>query len=451
MRLKDILSRRGHSVDIQEIIPVKEHSIWYWFFVRHFKGKCLIKEPNIKDVSGYDVICFGSPNWTRISLPLARYIEMVKGMEYKKVGFFATTFLWPSVEWLLVSGFLLEFTFFRAIKKARTRLIAKILLSSFFKEEGVESQKGKRKITEFCDDLEEPILDVESFTFRQREFRGSRSLIITLSSLLLLGIGFQIVTGIFGALIFSWFQFLQFFLVWLIVWIVVVPILRGKKRAYLGKYFAPVLMTALWTFVVTVLPPSLARITIYGYIFIFMIMIFFQSAAATAFSVGISILSYFYLYFLAPEGNVLLSAVDTVFLVLGGALMTMASWKYKSLFSEFTGMKEEAETAEQSLEIRVKARTKELKELSEQLEEKVKERTKTLQDKVNELKKFHKLTVGREEKMIEMKKEIKELKEKLEERKKGEKKRKEEKEKEEEEGEEDGKEKEGKEDSTNKS
>lgn len=70
---------------------------------------------------------------------------------------------------------------------------------------------------------------------------------------------------------------------------------------------------------------------------------------------------------------------------------------------------EEAKTV---LELKVKARTKELKELAESLEEKVKERTKELQDRVKELEKFHKLTVGRELKMVELKKEIEKLKKK---------------------------------------
>jgi len=55
-----------------------------------------------------------------------------------------------------------------------------------------------------------------------------------------------------------------------------------------------------------------------------------------------------------------------------------------------------------------------IKILQENLEKKVKERTKELQEKVEELEKFHKLTVGRELKMIELKKEIKKLKEELE-------------------------------------
>lgn len=67
-----------------------------------------------------------------------------------------------------------------------------------------------------------------------------------------------------------------------------------------------------------------------------------------------------------------------------------------------------------SLEIKVKARTKELEELAKSLEDKVKERTKELQKRIDELERFHRLTVGREIKMINLKKEIEELKKELE-------------------------------------
>jgi hypothetical protein len=74
----------------------------------------------------------------------------------------------------------------------------------------------------------------------------------------------------------------------------------------------------------------------------------------------------------------------------------------------------EAEESKAILEIKVKARTKELEELAQALEAKVKERTKELHKKIEELESFKRVAVGRELKMIELKKEIERLKKELE-------------------------------------
>ena len=66
--------------------------------------------------------------------------------------------------------------------------------------------------------------------------------------------------------------------------------------------------------------------------------------------------------------------------------------------------------AKSVLEIKVQARTRELRELADSLEEQVKERTQELQAKIAALERFQRLTVGRELKMIELKNEIKKLK-----------------------------------------
>ena len=63
-----------------------------------------------------------------------------------------------------------------------------------------------------------------------------------------------------------------------------------------------------------------------------------------------------------------------------------------------------------SLEQKVKERTAELEKLKAGLEQSVVEKTKELYQKLEELEKFKKLTVGRELKMIELKKEMEELK-----------------------------------------
>jgi nitrate/nitrite-specific signal transduction histidine kinase len=74
----------------------------------------------------------------------------------------------------------------------------------------------------------------------------------------------------------------------------------------------------------------------------------------------------------------------------------------------------ELQETKKSLEIKVQERTKELEELNKGLEGKIQERTKELQNRVTELEKFHRLTMGRENRMIELKEEIRNLKEEIE-------------------------------------
>lgn len=78
--------------------------------------------------------------------------------------------------------------------------------------------------------------------------------------------------------------------------------------------------------------------------------------------------------------------------------------------TELLEKRRELEEAKSILEVKVKARTKELEELTRDLDQKVKEKTTQLQTRVNELERFHKLTIGRELRMAELKKEIERLK-----------------------------------------
>jgi hypothetical protein len=111
---QETLLAKGHTVDLEKVKPVKEHSFWTWFFLRSFIGTTKIKDLKIKNVSEYDLIVIGSPNWTRLSLPMTAYLKKVRGIKYKSVALLSTTALWPNLEWYLLSSYLLDFTFEKA-------------------------------------------------------------------------------------------------------------------------------------------------------------------------------------------------------------------------------------------------------------------------------------------------------------------------------------------------
>ncbi len=79
---------------------------------------------------------------------------------------------------------------------------------------------------------------------------------------------------------------------------------------------------------------------------------------------------------------------------------------------ELAEAQERTEQVNIALEEKVKERTKDLEIMAKNLEEEVGQRTQELEKKLKELEKTNKLMIGREIKMIELKKEIKELKNK---------------------------------------
>jgi len=126
---------------------------------------------------------------------------------------------------------------------------------------------------------------------------------------------------------------------------------------------------------------------------------------------GLIMLHYSNLGVLPPTYEIYLNYMFFSLTALCSLLMTS---RIKIFLNELLEKRKEAEESRSVLEVKVKARTKELEELTQNLEERVKERTKELQERIEELEKFHKLTVGRELKMAELKEKIKELEEKLE-------------------------------------
>jgi len=98
-----------------------------------------------------------------------------------------------------------------------------------------------------------------------------------------------------------------------------------------------------------------------------------------------------------------ISAVGGVFFLMAFTINTFANRLKKRT--------KELEEIKITLQGKIKLRTEKLKSLKENLEQEVRRRTKELKKRVDELERFYKLTIGRETKMMELKEEIKKLKE----------------------------------------
>jgi len=409
--IKKEFEGRGYSVDTEIIKPKKEHSFFGWWNIRIFKGDCDIQPPKIRDVSNYDVVCFGSPNWTRVSLPVARYIEEIKGLRYKNIGFFSTTAFIPQIEWYVFSVYLLDLTFSSAINKKGGRIIGNILLSSILKNWSFKSEYGKNAVKKFCDKLETPIYSLKSYFLEQKEIETTRLFVVFFSIFLISFFIFQITSSSLNPKILTWKEFFSLFSIVFFAYFAMLTILAGKIMVFLGKYLASISLISSLTILILFLTPSLGRPIVLGYVLIFILFSFFRDIKTVFFTAGFSILSYFYLFINYPFKGALLPYLDLPFILLSAGIIGFIAKNLQNHYINLLEAQEEIEMAKTALEIRVQARTKELKELSDRLEVDVQNRTKELQQKIEELEKFSRLAVGRELKMIGLKEEIKKLKE----------------------------------------
>ena len=416
LAIKDELATRGHSIDIEDVKPKQEHGFWYWFIVRIFKGECDIFEPKIKNVSGYDAVLIGSPNWTRLSLPMARYLNTISGLEFKNVYLFSTTALWPWFEWYVFSAYLFDITFRRIINKKRGRFALDIMLSSMFKKNwGIVSSYGKKKIMELCNGIENPIVSYKNFVLSQNEIENGRFLIV---SFLVFSILFGVVPLFLGIKNHFSGQALIFFSSFLLSSIVLIYLIIKRAIKFL-KYIASFSMVIGWFLANFLFSAS----THWGISIPFLLIISFMGLLKNIRLIIFTSLGFFvgYAVFWVSFPSQILSPISDISLIL--LITAFVSFFTKSAGKNYLDLLENQDELEnKTLKLNVTNRDlltatdalqkekAELEGLKNNLENIVKERTKELQAKLEELERFHDLTVGREMKMIELKKEIAALK-----------------------------------------
>ncbi len=262
------LINRNHTVDVEIVKPTKEHGFTYWSFVRMFKNECEIMLPKITDVSKYDLVLFGTPNWTKLSLPIAKYIKLLKGLNNKKVSIFSTTAFIPSIEWYFFSAYFLDLTFTRSIDAKNARGVGSLLLSSNFEKWSIDSEWGINKTKQWIDLVTAPIGSLQQYILEHQEKEGIRSLIISYPAIILVSLVIKLVLEKYHLESFTWDQYIFLIMLILIAMFGSLVMLQRKVNIHYAKYFSFMAMITLWTFISILFNPDLGRLIFGGYVLI---------------------------------------------------------------------------------------------------------------------------------------------------------------------------------------
>ncbi len=123
--------------------------------------------------------------------------------------------------------------------------------------------------------------------------------------------------------------------------------------------------------------------------------------------------------FLETSSALLFFFLSLIFITVVTATTLWNTFRSKELLGSIYREKQNLEEVAKVLRIRIQAKTKELRQQAENLKKESNIRAQALRARVQELEKFRQVAVGRELKMIELKKEISQLSEEFKKLKKG--------------------------------
>ena len=154
VRIQNELEKRGHEVKIERIKLEKELSSWIllildFLIMFQFLFELIVKKESLQrmeikpllypDVSEFDGICVMAPKWGSVPPPICRYLDKVKGMDNKKVGFVGVYYS-PPIPYMETG--MLFWQFKKMIEKRNGKLKAMLGVTSDFMESGVKSYLG---------------------------------------------------------------------------------------------------------------------------------------------------------------------------------------------------------------------------------------------------------------------------------------------------------------------
>lgn len=236
--------------------------------------------------------------------------------------------------------------------------------------------------------------------------------------------------GYLGVLTFTPFLSLgNFLLIWAGWLVLSFPLSRQQRFERIVLWSNNIIISFLFFYLVSLSPVNWIAVLLPYFIFSLLLINFMQGnffpvidSGSLGFW-GILGLLHFYItqsaIFKIDESALLIFLFLIIMAVSGASFFIWGGIRSKkSLYKIYSQSQELKETAA-VLEIRIKAKTRELQEQSRLLREENRLKTEALRRRIDELERFRHMVVGRELKMVELKEKISQLKKELGQFKKG--------------------------------